>query len=123
LEPRPTIRLDKWLFFARFFKTRGLSAKLVTAGGVRVNGVRVSKPSASVGVGDTLTFAQGRAIRVVEVRDLGTRRGPAPEAQALYADHSPPVPPRPEAAPRPGARPTKKDRRDMNAQGLGRTLE
>lgn len=113
----PKLRLDKWLFFARFFKSRALASRLVTEGGVRVNGTRVSKPSASVGVGDTLTFAQGRQIRVVEVAALGSRRGPAPEAQALYVDRSPSPVPRPEPAPRfeGGGRPTKKDRRALDA--------
>ena len=121
---RPTIRLDKWLFHARFFKTRTLAARIVTGGGVRVDGTRVSKPSASIGVGHTLTFAQGRAIRVVEVLDLGVRRGPASEARMLYADHAPPLP---ERALQPrvdrGEKPSKKERRDMNALGFGRTLE
>ncbi|TRD20818.1 RNA-binding S4 domain-containing protein [Palleronia caenipelagi] len=114
-----SIRLDKWLWFARFFKTRSLAARTVTEGGVRVNGVRVSKPSASVREGDMLTFSQGRATRVVVVLAPGTRRGPAPEAQALYEDHSPPPPPKPEANPRfdKGGRPTKKDRRDLDRFG------
>lgn len=117
-EPAAGIRLDKWLWFARFFKTRSLAARQVSEGGVRVNGQRVSKPSASVRPGDVLTFAQGRAIRVVEVRAAGLRRGPAPEAQALYDDRSPPPPPKPEGhLPRYelGGRPTKKDRRDLES--------
>lgn len=116
--PASAIRLDKWLWFARFFKTRSLAARQVSEGGVRVNGQRVSKPSASIRPGDVLTFAQGRAIRVVEVRAAGARRGPAPEAQALYDDRSPPPPPRPEGhLPRydRGGRPTKKDRRDLES--------
>ncbi|WP_375263515.1 RNA-binding S4 domain-containing protein [Palleronia sp.] len=116
MEPAPAIRLDKWLFFARFFKTRSLAAKTVTDGGIRVNGQRVSKPSASVRVGDTLTFAQGRNVRVVTVRAPGERRGPAPEAQELYEDRSPPPTPADPAAPRtePGGRPTKKARRALD---------
>ena len=116
METAPAIRLDKWLFFARFFKTRTLAARVVQDGGVRVNGTRVSKPSAAVRVGDTLTFAQGRDIRVVTVRAAGTRRGPAPEAQALYEDRSPPPAPREPRNPRhEGAgRPTKKDRRALD---------
>lgn len=119
--PRPTIRLDKWLWYARFFKSRGLASKTVSAGHVRVNGTRTAKPAHSVAVGDTLTFAQARQIRVVRVVDIGTRRGPAPEAQALYDDLSPP--PEPAAADRApapprydkGGRPTKKDRRRGDA--------
>ena len=117
MEQPPTIRLDKWLFFARFFKTRSVAAKVVTDGGVRVNGVRVSKPSASVRVGDRLTFTQGDAVRVVDVAAPGTRRGPAPEAQTLYIDHSPPRAPR-QTAQQGGPRPTKRDRRQMSERGL-----
>ncbi|MFK7869934.1 MAG: RNA-binding S4 domain-containing protein [Roseobacter sp.] len=83
------LRLDKWLWHARFFKTRSLAATLVAAGDVRVNGTRVTKRSHQVQQGDVLTFAQGRLIRVVRVEALGTRRGPAPEAQTLYADLTP----------------------------------
>ncbi|SES15494.1 heat shock protein Hsp15 [Tranquillimonas rosea] len=108
------IRLDKWLYFARFFKTRALAAKVVTAGQVRVNATRVSKPSRSVGPGDVLTFPQARAVRVVRIRAAGERRGPAPEAQTLYEDLSP-EPRRDGTEPRreAGGRPTKKARRNM----------
>ena len=118
--PRPTIRIDKWLWYARFFKTRGLASKTVTGGHVRVNSDRVSKASYAVGPGDTLTFAHGRQIRVVRVLDVGTRRGPAPEAQALYDDLTPPAEPNP-GTPKSerGGRPTKKDRRDaIRAKGI-----
>ena len=74
----------------------------------------VSKPARAVGAGDVLTFIQADATKVVRILDLGTRRGPAPEAQALYEDMSEPVERRPY---NPGGdrkgRPTKKDRRDM----------
>ncbi len=113
--PGPTIRLDKWLWFARFFKTRSLAARLVSDGRVRVNGDRVAKPAVAVRAGDMLTFPQGSAIRVVRIVETGTRRGPAAEAQALYEDRSP-EPERGEAAaPRydRGGRPTKRDRRQM----------
>jgi ribosome-associated heat shock protein Hsp15 len=107
-------RLDKWLWQARFFKTRGLAAKLVADGKVRVNGTRVSKAARSVVPGDTLTFPQARAIRVVRIVALPVRRGPATEAQRCYEDLSPAPPPRDPAAPVPGGpRPTKKDRRNM----------
>ena len=76
------------------------------ADGVRINGTRTEKASQAVAPGDVLTFAQGGRVRVVRIEALATRRGPAPEAQALYADLTPPV------EPRAGARPTKKDRRD-----------
>jgi ribosome-associated heat shock protein Hsp15 len=82
------LRLDKWLWQARFFKTRSLAAKEVSAGHVRVNGTRVGKPARTVSPGDVLTFVQAREIRVVRIEALGERRGPAPEAQALYTDLS-----------------------------------
>ncbi len=99
--PRPRLRLDKWLWQARFVKTRSLAAKLVSGAGVRVNGARVSKPASHVGPGDVLTFALGAQVRVIRILDLGTRRGPAAEARALYEDLAPP--PDPSAAPEPGA--------------------
>lgn len=85
-EALPKLRLDKWLWQARFFKTRGLAAKQVSAGHVRVNGTRAGKPAHGVGSGDVLTFVQARDVRVVKVVALGVRRGPASEAQALYTD-------------------------------------
>ena len=87
-EPAPKTRLDKWLYHARFFKTRTLAAKQVTGGHVRVNSSKVTKASHGVTVGDVLTFPQGKAIRVVRIEAFGTRRGPAPEAQTLYSDLS-----------------------------------
>ena len=86
MEAAPAIRLDKWLWQARFFKSRSLSAGLVEQGGVRVNGQRIVKPAHALRAGDVLTFAQGAQIRVVRVRAPGARRGPAAEAQALYDD-------------------------------------
>lgn len=80
------LRLDKWLWQARFFKSRGLAAEVIEAGHVRVNGTRVTRPGRDVGEGDTLTFPQGARIRVVRILALGLRRGPAPEAQTLYLD-------------------------------------
>lgn len=111
---RPTIRLDKWLWHARFFKTRSLAAKIVAGGHVRVNAVKTDKPAQKVGPGDTLTFPQAREIRVVRILALGDRRGPAPEAQGLYEDLTPvkdsrPRNPRYEG----GGRPAKKDRRAL----------
>lgn len=87
-----SLRIDKWLWHARFFKTRSLATKIVAAGHVRVNGTHVRKPAAAVQAGDTLTFPKEDDIRVIRVVALGLRRGPAPEAQALYEDLSPPVP-------------------------------
>ena len=79
-------RLDKWLWYARFAKTRTLAAKLVTSGFVRVNGQRTDNAAKALAVGDVLTVALPRATAVVRVEDLGERRGPAPEAQQLYTD-------------------------------------
>jgi ribosome-associated heat shock protein Hsp15 len=80
------LRLDKWLWQARFFKSRSLAAGVIEAGAVRVNGIRVTRPGREVTEGDTLTFAQGGRIRVIRVLALGQRRGPASEAQDLYTD-------------------------------------
>lgn len=111
------IRLDKWLWHARFLKTRSLAAKFIGGGAVRLNGVPVAKPAVLVGPGDVLTFGLGERVRVVRILAPGVRRGPAPEAQALYDDLSPPPPPkdlsRPE--PVPGGRPDKHARRRFAA--------
>ena len=79
-----TIRIDKWLWFARFFKNRNLSARVVSQGKVRVNGKRISKPSTFLKKGDALTFPQGNILRLVKVLELGKRRGPFKEALTLY---------------------------------------
>ncbi|SEL01806.1 heat shock protein Hsp15 [Roseovarius nanhaiticus] len=118
------IRLDKWLWHARFFKTRGLAAGVVKSGHVRVNGNRAGKAAHAVRSGDVLTFSQADTVRVVRILALGTRRGPAPEAQALYDDLTPPpVKSETPVSPNPRyegkGRPTKKDRRklDLNRPG------
>lgn len=83
---------------------------------MRVNANKVDKAATKVGPGDTLTFPQGTQIRVVEIAACGLRRGPAPEAQALYLDKSPVQQAKPKApgADRVGGRPTKKDRRSLD---------
>ncbi|MET0258181.1 MAG: RNA-binding S4 domain-containing protein [Methylobacterium sp.] len=78
-------RLDKWLWFARFAKTRTLAARLVLDGHVRINGRRAEAPAKGVAVGDVLTVAAPHVTALVRVVDLGERRGPAPEARGLYA--------------------------------------
>ena len=108
------IRLDKWLFFARFFKTRSLASKQVSSGAIRLNGERTIKPAATVQPGDELSFAQGNRIRIVRVIACGMRRGPAAEAQLLYEDMSPPVEQSSLDIARVGERPTKKDRRALD---------
>jgi ribosome-associated heat shock protein Hsp15 len=110
-------RLDKWLWRARFFKTRTLAAKLCNGGHVRSGGNANSKAHHQVRIGDVLTFAQGRYIRVVKVLAVGARRGPASEARALYEDLNPPdasqaMPSTPGGRRPAGAgRPTKRERR------------
>lgn len=115
-------RLDQWLWYARFFKSRSLATRFCASGKLRVNEKVIRKAHHGVRLGDVLTFPKGRDIRVVRVLDLGARRGPAPEAQGLYDDLEPPRPrkksdPRPlKAAPRqPGSgRPTKRERRAID---------
>ena len=80
------LRLDKWLWQARFFKTRTLAAELAERRKVRINRMLITKPHYRVRPGDVLTFPQGRTIRIVRVLALGSRRGPATEAQALYEE-------------------------------------
>ena len=92
--PRATIRLDKWLFQARFLKSRGLASDLIAEGKVRVNGQPTDKPARAVGAGDVLTFALHGRIRVVRILDTGERRGPASEAEGLYEDLAPSPPAR-----------------------------
>jgi ribosome-associated heat shock protein Hsp15 len=79
-------RLDKWLWFARFAKTRTLAAKLIASGFVRVNGQRAEGAAKAVAVGDVITVALQRTTMVVRVAELGMRRGPAPEARLLYVE-------------------------------------
>jgi ribosome-associated heat shock protein Hsp15 len=116
----PHIRVDKWLWQARFFKTRTLAATLISSGKLRLNGVHQSKPAKTVGQGDVLTFPQGDLIRVVRIIACGERRGPAPEAQSLYEDLTPPAAEKPPQNPRYDGkgRPGKKDRRNAAAFGF-----
>lgn len=115
-EAREKLRLDKWLWHARFFKTRSLAAARVGAGDIRVNSDPVTKRATTIAPGDVLTFAIGMHVRVIQVDALSTRRGPAPEAQTLYTDLSPPVPKSGDKPPENPhfdgkGRPTKRDRR------------
>lgn len=97
------IRLDKWLWQARFYKTRGLAAEAAGRGRVRVNGRRVTKPAHALKLGDVLTFALAGRVRVVEILALGTRRGPATEAQGLYREIEEPTRPSADSAANPDA--------------------
>ncbi|MGY6567990.1 MAG: RNA-binding S4 domain-containing protein [Salinarimonas sp.] len=82
-------RLDKWLWYARFARTRGACARLVSEGRVRLNGNRVTQPSKGIVQGDVVTVAAEHATVVARVRDLGERRGNAQEAAALYEQLGP----------------------------------
>ena len=79
-------RIDKWLWHARMVRTRSDAAALVEAGHVRLNGKRVDAPSQLVRMGDVVTIALDRSVRVIEVAGFCERRGGAPEARALYRE-------------------------------------
>ena len=85
------IRIDKWLWRARFFRSRSLAAQFVAKGKVRINRERIAKASRELKPDDILTFALNRQVRVVRVLAAGERRGPAAEARLLYEDLSDPV--------------------------------
>lgn len=110
-------RIDKWLWFARLAKTRTLAQKLAVSGRVRVNTDRNDSASRLVKVGDTLTIAVDPPdVRILRILAMGHRRGPAPEARLLYEDLTPSRPASPLAAgPRAGRRPTKRERRALDA--------
>ena len=79
-------RLDKWLWHARFVKSRSLAAKLIEEGCIRVNRQRVIKAATSVRCGDILTATLYGRVRVIEILAIGHRRGPPSEAHALYSE-------------------------------------
>lgn len=115
------LRVDKWLWHARFFKSRTLASRLCESGRLRVNGAVVRKSHQVLRPGDVLTFPKGVDIRVVRVVELGSRRGPATEARGLYEDLQPPAPrPAPLEIPPAGdrdagaGRPTKAERRALD---------
>lgn len=83
-------RLDKWLFYARFFKTRGLALEVISKGRLRLNGQRMVKPGHAVRPGDVLTFPMGRVVRLIRVVAIADSRGPASAARLLYLDLDPP---------------------------------
>jgi ribosome-associated heat shock protein Hsp15 len=83
---RAKTRMDQWLWFARFAKSRSLAARLCTAGAVSVNGTAAKKPNQTVRVGDVVVVAQSGWQRTVRVLGLGIRRGPAVEARTLYEE-------------------------------------
>jgi ribosome-associated heat shock protein Hsp15 len=85
-EDRTWQRLDKFLFFARFCKTRAVAVALVERGGVRINRQPTDKPHARLRPGDVLTLPLPRGVVVVQVAGLAARRGSAPEARMLYQE-------------------------------------
>ncbi len=80
------LRIDKWLWYARFLKSRSQAAELVEAGEVTVNGAVATRTAQALKPGDMVGVTLGRRRRLVRVLALGARRGPAPEAQALYEE-------------------------------------
>jgi ribosome-associated heat shock protein Hsp15 len=113
------LRLDKWLWAARFFKSRTLASAACDGGKVDVN-EQAAKPSRAVRAGDLLEITLPRAKKIVRVIALSDRRGRSVQAKLLYEDLSPPPPPRearvpPPAVRLPGAgRPTKRERRQID---------
>lgn len=125
------LRIDKWLWAARFYKTRSLASEEIGKGRVQVNG-QEAKPAREVKAGDTVELRQGPVARVVVVRGLSAMRGPAPVAQKLYEETPESVKRRELAAqqrrdaPEPAlsiehGRPTKRGRRELDdaQQGWG----
>ena len=82
------IRLDTWLWYARFYKSRSLSSKAILSGKLRVNSNKIVKPASKVKINDVLTINHINMVRIIQVQSLGSRRGPASEAQKLYNDLS-----------------------------------
>ena len=123
------IRLDTWLWYARFYKSRSLSSKAILSGKVRVNSNKIIKPASKVKINDVLTINHVNTVRIIQIQSIGARRGPASEAQALYKDLSADV----KAASKikdvsekskkdTNKRPTKKDRRILD-KIVAKTLE
>jgi ribosome-associated heat shock protein Hsp15 len=118
------LRIDKWLWAARFYKTRTLASDEIARGRVEVNGHEV-KPAREVKVGDTVSLRQGTVVRSVVVKGLSGTRGPAPVAQQLYEETAESLKAREQAAeqrryaPEPAhsieqGRPTKRGRRELD---------
>ncbi len=82
------IRLDTWLWYARFYKSRSLSSKAILSGKLRVNSNKIIKPASKVRINDVLTINHVNIVRIIQVQRLGARRGPASEAKNLYKDLS-----------------------------------
>ena len=111
------VRIDKWLWAARCFKTRSQASAACTAGHVKVDGESV-KAAKVVKVGDFVEVRTPGGLRQLEVAGLGDRRGPASVARTLYIDHTPPPPPKELTMPmatreRGAGRPTKREAREL----------
>ncbi len=118
----PRLRADKWLWYARVAKTRSLAAALIKNGKVRLNSNKMASPSRVLSVDDVLTITLARQIKIIKIKTMATRRGPAAEAQLMYQDLTP-APVKRNTKPRllkqavreEGAgRPTKKQRRELS---------
>jgi ribosome-associated heat shock protein Hsp15 len=123
-------RIDKWLWAARFFKTRSIAVEEIGRGRVQVNGQDINKPAREVKAGDIVSLRQGHVPRTVAVKGLSQVRGPAPVAQQLYEETPDSVKAREQAAeqrrlsPEPAhtiehGRPTKRGRRDLDEAQRG----
>jgi len=123
------LRLDKWLWAARFYKTRSLATDEITKGRVQVNG-QDAKPAREVKAGDRVAVRQGPVTRVVEVRALSDQRGPAPVAQQLYEETPDSLKAREQGAEQrrlarepalsiANGRPTKRERRELGGVAHG----
>jgi ribosome-associated heat shock protein Hsp15 len=128
-QPLERQRIDKWLWAARFFKTRALAVQEIELGRVRVAGGAV-KPAREIKAGDVVAVRQGPALRTVVVKGLSAMRGPAPAAQRLYEETADSIAVREQAAavrrlaPEPAlaitqGRPTKRERRDIDRTQRG----
>ena len=80
------VRVDKWLWWTRFYKTRSLSAKMISSGVVRLNSRRVRKPSAEITIDDVLTLRHGKVVRVIKVLSLEEGRKGYDRAKKMYED-------------------------------------
>ena len=123
------IRLDTWLWYARFYKSRSLASKAILGGKLRLNSNKIIKPASKVKINDVLTINHVNMVRIIKIQSIGARRGPASEAQTLYNDLSADV----TAASKikdvsekskkdTNKRPTKKDRRILD-KIVAKTLE
>lgn len=121
-KPSEGVRLDKWLWAARIYKTRAAAREMIEGGKVHYNGQR-SKPSKLVEVAARLTLRQGNDERILVIAAVSDKRGPAPEAQRLYSETAESIEKREKVSlarkmnalsmPHPDRRPDKKERRDL----------